>query len=79
MDVNEKLKPMAKKVGRKPLEPSGSLQKHNLMTTVSGEFLAMLDEWRRQQPDIPSRTEAVRRLTAAGLEVEAAKKKGGKR
>lgn len=69
---------MAKKAGRPTLEPGGSLQKHNLMTTVSGEFLAKLDDWRRQQPDLPSRTEAIRRLTAAGLEAEA-KKKGGKK
>lgn len=68
---------MAKKVGRRRLEPSGSLQKHNLMTTISGEFLVMLDNWRREQPDLPSRTEAIRRLTAAGLEAEAKKKAAG--
>jgi DNA-binding XRE family transcriptional regulator len=29
---------------------------------VSQEFIHCLDDWRRRQPDLPSRTEAVRRL-----------------
>ena len=29
--------------------------------------LLALDEWRRQQPDLPSRSEAIRRLIEAGL------------
>jgi hypothetical protein len=69
---------MAKKAGRRTLEPSGSLQKHQLTATVSEEFLAMLDDWRRQQDDVPNRTEALRRLTSLALESEA-KKKGGKK
>jgi len=36
--------------------------------------LDAIDEWRRQQPDIPNRSEAIRRLTALALEAEAAKK-----
>jgi hypothetical protein len=51
--------------------------------------LDAIDEWRRQQPDIPGRSEAIRRLVAfaleeiqrvrarlIALEAEAAKKKG---
>jgi hypothetical protein len=34
---------------------------------LSGEFLERLDEWRRKQPEPPSRAEAIRRLTAAML------------
>lgn len=34
---------------------------------VSEQFLHDLDEWRRQQPDLPSRAEAVRRLVALGM------------
>jgi hypothetical protein len=34
---------------------------------VSDEFLAKLDAWRRAQPDLPGRAEAVRRLAEAGL------------
>ena len=33
---------------------------------VSDAFLASLDEWRRGQPDLPSRAEAVRRLVEFG-------------
>lgn len=29
--------------------------------------LTALDEWRRQQPDLPSRAEAIRRLMELGL------------
>lgn len=34
---------------------------------VSEEFLATLDGWRRLQPDIPPRAEAVRRLVDLGI------------
>jgi hypothetical protein len=33
--------------------------------------LALLDEWRRQQPDLPSRPEALRRLAELGRERQA--------
>lgn len=31
------------------------------------EWLRKVDEWRRQQPDIPPRAEAIRRLVERGL------------
>ena len=34
----------------------------------SEEFLRRIDDWRRQQDDIPSRAEAIRRLIELGLE-----------
>lgn len=34
---------------------------------VSEEWLSVIDEWRRQQPDIPPRAEAIRRLVEIGL------------
>jgi hypothetical protein len=34
---------------------------------VAPEWLSMIDEWRRSQPDIPSRAEAIRRLVDMGL------------
>ncbi|MFD2235463.1 hypothetical protein [Phaeospirillum tilakii] len=37
---------------------------------VSPAFLGLIDEWRRRQPDIPSRAEAIRRLVVAGLDRE---------
>jgi hypothetical protein len=42
---------------------------------VSPTFIKEIDEWRRQQPDLPSRNEAIFRLTAIALEAEANKKK----
>ncbi len=39
-----------------------------LQMRVSEEFLRQIDEWRRQQPDLPSRSEAIRRLVQLGLE-----------
>ena len=34
---------------------------------ASEEFLARIDDWRRVQPDIPSRAEAIRRLVELAL------------
>lgn len=34
---------------------------------LSSDLLARVDEWRRNQPDLPSRSEAFRRLVEAGL------------
>jgi len=34
---------------------------------ASRAFLESLDKWRRQQPDLPSRAEAIRRLVELGL------------
>jgi hypothetical protein len=42
---------------------------------VSDEFMEVVDAWRRQQQDLPSRAEAIRRLVELGLQ---AKRKGGK-
>lgn len=33
-----------------------------LQMRVSDEFLSKVDEWRRKQPDLPPRTEAIRRM-----------------
>jgi hypothetical protein len=38
---------------------------------TSSDFLKLLDDWRRkQEPDIPSRAEAIRRLVEAGIKAE---------
>ena len=34
---------------------------------ASPEFLARLDQWRRKQPDLPNRSEAIRRLVEAAM------------
>jgi hypothetical protein len=33
-------------------------------------ILADIDDWRRHQPDLPSRTEAIRRLVELGLKAK---------
>jgi hypothetical protein len=61
----------------KEKSPPGVLMKKSLAAThaslevptrlhvrVSKAFLQQLDDWRRQQEDLPSRTEAVRRIVA---------------
>ena len=40
---------------------------------TSEEFLRAVDDWRRQQPDLPSRAEAIRRLVGAGLKASSKK------
>ena len=35
---------------------------------VDEDFLKSIDDWRRKQPDLPSRSEAIRRLVAMALE-----------
>jgi len=37
---------------------------------VPASFIAAVDGWRRQQPDIPSRAEAVRRLVVLGIDAD---------
>ena len=34
---------------------------------LPADFWPLVDAWRRTQPDLPTRAEAVRRLVAAGL------------
>lgn len=40
---------------------------------ASDDWLRSLDDWRRQQPDLPPRAEAIRRLVQLGIEAEAKK------
>jgi metal-responsive CopG/Arc/MetJ family transcriptional regulator len=40
---------------------------HRINLHLSGGLLAALDEWRRQERDIPTRSEAARRLIAQAL------------
>ena len=36
-------------------------------TRIQPEMLKLIDAWRREQPDLPSRPEALRRLAMKGL------------
>ena len=40
---------------------------------ASKAFFEMLDNWRRKQPDIPGRSEAIRRLVERAIDVESEK------
>ena len=65
MSVNTNIIDMAKKsVGR----PQGVMQDRLIQMRVNEDFLRLVDDWRRQQPDIPQRTEAIRRLVKIAVE-----------
>lgn len=51
---------MAKKIKRG--RPAGLKLPHNMLLRVDDAFYTALDDWRRKQPDLPTRAEAVRRL-----------------
>jgi len=51
-------------------------------TRLTAEAISEIEEWRRQQPIIPSRTDAIRELVRKGLaasKAEAEKREGKKR
>jgi hypothetical protein len=60
--VNIKSQKEKKKMGR----PSGR-KGRPLQLYATDEFLALIDEWRRQQPDIPNRSVSIRRLVDQAL------------
>lgn len=47
-----------------------TIKTERLNLTVEPEFIRLLDDWRRQQPDIPSRAEALRRTSLKTLIAE---------
>jgi metal-responsive CopG/Arc/MetJ family transcriptional regulator len=42
-----------------------------ILIPLPADLLALIDEHRRTEPDLPPRTEAIRRLIRAGLEAAA--------
>ena len=58
------------------MEPIGKIR-HNVQlgTRFEPRLIARVDEWRRQQPDIPTRSEAMRRLLDRALDAEVATQK----
>jgi hypothetical protein len=42
------------------MSPSSPVNR--LQLVVTPDFLASVDDWRRQQPDLPNRSEAIRRM-----------------
>jgi DNA-binding transcriptional regulator YiaG len=49
--------------------PPGRIQDRPFQMRLSGEFLERLDGWRRKQPHVLPRAEAIRSLTTAMLEI----------
>jgi len=49
------------------------IQTHLFQMRVSQSFLKKVDDWRRMQPDLPARAEAIRRLVDKALSGTAAK------
>ena len=58
------------------MPPKLDKETRRLNMVVPAAWVKKIDEWRRQQPDLPNVSEAVRRLVELGL--ESAAKKGGK-
>ncbi len=51
------------------------LKSERLQMVISPEELEQIEDWRRQQPKVPSRSEAVRQLVQLGLETAKARQK----
>lgn len=50
------------------LDPDGENKRLNVVVPAS--WAARIDEWRREQPDLPNVSEAIRRLVDAALSAE---------
>jgi hypothetical protein len=71
MPVNTENTLMIKKVGRPPQARKG----RPIQMRLEDDFLAKVDDWRRIQPDLPNRTEAIRRLVETHPEIRKPGKK----
>jgi hypothetical protein len=69
---------MAKKVGR-PKKVGAQAPAQIVAARYSKGLLGMVDDWRRKQSDLPSRSEATRRLVELGLASSQPVKSPGKR
>jgi metal-responsive CopG/Arc/MetJ family transcriptional regulator len=47
--------------------PTGRTQDRPFQIRLTEQFLTKVDDWRRKQPDLPSRSEAIRRIVEAHL------------
>jgi hypothetical protein len=47
--------------------PKGRVQDKQLLMRVTAEFLETVDKWRKEQPDVLTRSDAIRRLVERGL------------
>jgi hypothetical protein len=58
---------------RPKLDPNTETRRLNLVAPAS--WVRRIDDWRRQQPDLPNISEAIRRLVDAGLDATGRKAK----
>jgi metal-responsive CopG/Arc/MetJ family transcriptional regulator len=49
-----------------------------IMVRLTDELLTAIDEWRRKELDLPTRSEALRRLAIAALKADGEQKAGKK-
>ena len=49
------------------IRPTDDPKDTTMQMRVSQSFLKSIDDWRRRQPDMPSRAEAIRRLVEQAL------------
>jgi Arc/MetJ-type ribon-helix-helix transcriptional regulator len=54
------------------IQPMGEKKDQRIPVMMSSEEVEAIDDWRRQRPDLPSRSEAIRRLVEVGLTVKTA-------
>ncbi len=45
-------------------------KRNQVLVRATPELLEQIDRWRRRQPDMPSRAEALRRLAEKGLKAD---------
>lgn len=55
------------------MSPAAASERHQII--VSADLIERINEWRRTQPDLPNKSEAIRRLVELGL--QATGKSGG--
>jgi hypothetical protein len=58
------------------VRPTEDPKQTTLQMRVSANFLKIVDDWRRRQPDLPSRSEAIRRLVELGSKAKGQPSRG---
>lgn len=68
------MKNFANRIGDGGMPPKLEDETKRLNMVAPASWVKRIDDWRRQQPDLPNISEAIRRLVELGL--EATSKKG---
>lgn len=51
-----------------PVAPTDPADRHQLI--INTELMRLVTEWRGKQPDVPNKSEAIRRLLTIALKIE---------